>query len=235
MRNLSYMHKKIREKISENDALEIYGFLEDSYDRDTIENFISFKNKHCQTLSTNDARLMLDENEFIEEEGLDFEQIKLSDQDSSFFQGKLDDKDFIGLHYDGYTMLFTEGGNKLDLSNLENKSLYQEHLSWLLLDYQSVDTYKHMGNENEIEKIDDNIYKITAEKGVRYIYKDEDEVIGGINIKDNVIDNIHTHVNHRQKGIAKKLINRAKKDFPKLKHSDNKTELGNKMASKIKL
>lgn len=209
--------------------------VENSCDNQTLQKFISFKNHECNVISIEEASVIINLEEFEEDVGFSLQKMKEMDSDTTFYSGTINNIDFLGILNSGYNSIYTENGEKLDFSKINNKPDQQELLSWLVLDFKSVGTYSNMGFEYDLKKISDSVVKITADKGVRYIITKDKENIAGIHIQDNTIKNIYTLRKHRMNGHSKELSRIAKIDFPELKHSDSKTELGNKFAAKVKL
>jgi len=198
------------------------------------ENFHHFANENCKAINPADINEILDSDSFEEEEGYTLDDLFLEDPSTTFYRGKYKGEYFFGIKSINTHYIFSN--QDIDFSDIpEYENHYYDKMQWLLLDFQAVDTFEYMGEEINCEQIDNEIQKIEGEHATRYIFKINDKNVAGIQVKNNIIENIFTANDYREKGLAKMLINTAKEDFPELQHSNVKTELGEKMASKIKL
>ncbi len=224
------------EKILEEDEKYVIAEHVSNYKKLQIgDNYSAFVRDNAQVLDIDGIRNLVNESEFEDEEGYNFETLMDIDSETTFYAATHNNIHFVGIKHCGDDMIFTKDGEYVDFSNLEKKSLYQEPLAWVLSEYQSVNSYSKVGKELSKTKVNENIDKIEAEYSHRYTYRKDGEIIAGIEVKNNVIENIHTKLGERQKGYAKELMTVAKKDFPELQHSESKTELGKKMASRFKM
>lgn len=211
------------------------GYLEDYSSESEIEFFLLEKEK-SESLELNTLSKYINENYFIEKEGYSFQDFFDMDIDSTIFKGKLNEQDFVCILHSDYHMLFTENGTRL---NLESKNAVKHNnsenkINWILSSFNSPSTFSNMGIEKKIFK--GGIFdKISSDKSTRYVIKENDEYIAGIQVFNNTIQNIFTSKSHRRKGLAKELIKIAKNDFPDLKHSNNRTTYGDILYRKIKL
>lgn len=198
------------------------------------ENFHHFANQNCKAINPSDINEILDSDSFEEEEGYTLDDLFLEDPSTTFYRGKYKGEYFFGIKSINTHYIFSN--NDIDFSDIPSYEILDyDKMQWLLLDYQAVDTFEYMGEEFNCEQIDNNIQKIEGEDATRYIFKVGEKNVAGIQVKNDIIENIFTDFNYREKGFAKMLINTAKEDFPELQHSEIKTELGVKMAAKIKL
>jgi len=89
----------------------------------------------------------------------------------------------------------------------------------------------YTGAEKVVKKIG-NIEKLQGENGsFRYLYKDaQGNIVAGVQGVSgrgkNILSNIYTAPEMRNKGIATELVNQVKKDFPKVEIADTKTDMG---------
>ena len=85
----------------------------------------------------------------------------------------------------------------------------------------------------------DGIAKFTSPNGsTRYVMMDGGEPVSALQImsrdgKDGVISNVFTLPSNQKKGLASKLMGKAKKDFKSIKHSDELTEQGARFANSV--
>ena len=85
----------------------------------------------------------------------------------------------------------------------------------------------------------DGIAKFTSPNGsTRYVMMDGGEPVSALQImsrdgKDGVISNVFTLPSNQKKGLASKLMSKAKKDFKSIKHSDELTEQGARFANSV--
>jgi hypothetical protein len=212
---------------------KLIGLAEDICDGDEYEKFITLRDSIFKPTTEKSVIDRIDQFEYMEEEGLFIEELKRQDPDVVFYEGMLGDQEVIGIKHSGFNQIFTSGGENLSLESLKDIdiNINYENISWLLSNFNSVNSMRSMGKEIRIFK-GDRIDKIIAEKGIRYIIKENEDYIAGIHIKNGIIENIYTSNNRRQQGLGKELINRAIEDHPNLKYSDSKTELGKKFANK---
>ena len=83
------------------------------------------------------------------------------------------------------------------------------------------------------------IAKFTSPNGsTRYVMMDGGEPVSALQImsrdgKDGVISNVFTLPSNQKKGLASKLMSKAKKDFKSIKHSDELTEQGARFANSV--
>ena len=198
------------------------------------EKFNHFANTHCKAINPVDIEDILDSESFEEEEGYIVDNLFLEDPSTTFYRGSYKGENFFGIKSINTHYIFSD--NDIDFSDLpEPQNTYYDKMQWLLLNYQAIDTFEYMGEEINYEQIDNEIQKIEGEYATRYIFQINGKNVAGIQVKNNIIENIFTDFDYRERGLARMLINTAKEDFPDLQHSDVKTELGEKMAAKIKL
>tara|TARA_R110000772_G_scaffold258908_1_gene376308 strand:+ start:1 stop:1464 length:1464 start_codon:yes stop_codon:yes gene_type:complete len=85
----------------------------------------------------------------------------------------------------------------------------------------------------------DGIAKFTSPNGsTRYVMMDGGEPVSALQImsrdgKDGVISNVFTLPSNQKRGLASKLMSKAKKDFKSIKHSDELTEQGARFANSV--
>lgn len=125
--------------------------------------------------------------------------------------------------------------NRTKQSNVVNAGLYDagESMKRFVAEPGNTDITPYTGAEKLVKKIG-NIEKLQGENGsFRYVYRDaQGKIIGaaqGVSGKGrNVLSNIYTVPEARNKGIGTQLFEQAKKDFKGLEVADTKTEAGTK-------
>lgn len=211
--------------------------IEDKYKKNehVLYNFSEFANDMFEVICFKYAKKILDEESFIEEEGLTFEQLFMQDPSTVFFKGEFNGIDFVGIKNINYHYIFAN--EEIDFSNIPTYENIDssDKLSWLLSKFKAVNTFEFMGIERTIEEIENNVFKINSDFSTRYVISDGEKNIAGIQVTNDIIENIYVCYNCRRNHLAQKIIEIAKKDFPELQHSDITTELGKKMIKKIKL
>jgi hypothetical protein len=215
--------------------LTFSSYLEDNKNKNEIIFFLSQK-EQSETILPTDLSLYIDEADFIEDEGYSFEDFLDMDSEHCIFKGIVDKKDFVCIEHSGYHMIFTKNGDDLNLKH--NEIIIEEReepLNWLLSQFNSPLSFSNMGIEKFKEEFE-TYDKIKSDTSTRYIAKNKNgEYTSGVQVTDNVISNAYTKNEFRKKGLSRSIIEIANIDFPNLRHSDSRTELGNYLFENIKL
>lgn len=215
--------------------LTFSSYLEDNKNKNEIIFFLSTK-EQSETILSSDLSLYLDEEDFIENEGYSFEDFLDMDSDHSIFKGVIDQKEFICIVHSGYHMIFTKNGENLNLKSEEIIIKDRgEPLNWLLSKFNSPIVFSNMGIERTKEEFK-NYDKIESDTSTRYMAKNKKgDYISGIQVTNDVISNAYTRIDSRKQGLSRQMIEQAHLDFPNLRHSDTRTELGDHLFKNIKL
>lgn len=215
------------------------GISDNLFNNEEYELFENIKNEYFKVIDSELFSQSINLDEFIENEGWSPSEIYLQDPDVVFYSGEINNKKVMGIKHSGIDQVFTENGcniNKNDLINSKTPNFKdeKEELSWLLAPQNSVLSIINTGTEKIYFK-DDVFLIFESNIGFRYQLLDKDKPIASLQVVNDTINNIYTSKNHRKKGLTSKLINRALKDFPELKHSNIQTELGKKYSRNSKL
>lgn len=215
--------------------LSFSSYLEDHDNKNEIENFLNIK-EYAQSVDKSSLFKYINEDEFIDNEGYSFENFFDMDSDCVLFKDEINGQEFLCIIHSGYHMIFTQDSALLDFKINKEKTIEnnREPLNWLLSPFNSPNAFSNMGIEKDITK-NTHFDIISSDSSVRYIIKQDDEYISGIQITDDTIQNIFTKPTHTKLGFARKLIEIAHKDFPNLQHSNVRTELGEHLFKNIKL
>lgn len=207
-------------------------YLEDKSSEE-ISYFLSQKNSF-NSVEFHDLKDLIDIEEFMKDENQTFQEFWDMDIEAQAFNGVINDKNFLCITHSGYNLIFTDSGVNLSLKkhHLDDEKIIPSN--WILSKFNSPYSFSNMGIEKNISQYTD-YDKIESDSSVRYVYKKDNLYISGIQITNNTISNIYTDDSFKKQGYAKKLIEVAKKDFPKLKHSKNRTTLGDYLFKNIKL
>lgn len=96
-----------------------------------------------------------------------------------------------------------------------------------------------MAGEETGKHVADGISKYKSKSGsYRYVYSEGGEALSALQVvsKDGVeglAANVYTLPKHRRKGLATKLYEAARKDFPQLEHNEHQTEDGKKLVESM--
>lgn len=165
------------------------------------------------------------------EEDESIDDMLREDPDSVFYKIKIDNQDVYGFYQCGIDTLFTENGTDLlekaaSSPSITHQKESNEPLSWLLHPIGSVEASSRMGIEKERFKTE----KLTCIDGsngsTRMQILINDKAVCGIQVTNNVIDNLFTDANFRRRGLALKLFDYAKSLYPDLQHSTSRTPDG---------
>ena len=126
----------------------------------------------------------------------------------------------------------------------EYGKLSADNLSVYLKGINSQSIQKLIGEERLVKRIENPFYNIDITSGQygggRYLFRDKNrEILSALNFtgdkqKGYILSNIYTRPDHRNQGIATKLIELAKKDMPDIKVSEFLTDEGGKFFGKTK-
>lgn len=193
------------------------------------------KESHATLVSLKAFKENVDLQDYLDEDET-LEDIVRGDPATYFYTIRIDDGVYWGFNSCGVDNLFSVDGEMPCLGGGLDSSLAEQcrrnQLAWVLSPCGSLLASGPMGEE--VEKFrTDRFARFDGSNGssrIHLLYNGE--AISGIQIKNDKVEALYTHIDYTRRGFASQLFDFAYKMFPDLRHNESLTDDGKEFVGK---